>query len=262
MKNYKLNYLPKDILAGIIIAAVSIPISMGYAEVSGLPPVYGLYGSVLPILFFAMFTTSPQFIFGVDAAPAAIIGAAAAGLGLQAQSPEAMSFIPMTALFAGCWLLLFFLLKAGKVVDYISTPVMGGFISGIAVTIILMQIPKILGGGSGTGELPELIRAIIEAVHQINGASGAAWCLFSGGDRDRKEACAQISNGDRCHGSRRAVDLFRSYRSVWSASFIGGRAGAAEAYVSTISVSGSFAGSGQRTHGCCRDHGRNASFGE
>ena len=63
LKNYKSSYLPKDILAGIIIAAVSIPISMGYAEVSGLPPVYGLYGSVLPILFFAMFTTSPQFIF-------------------------------------------------------------------------------------------------------------------------------------------------------------------------------------------------------
>ena len=157
MKNYKLNYLPKDILAGIIIAAVSIPISMGYAEVSGLPPVYGLYGSVLPILFFAMFTTSPQFIFGVDAAPAAIIGAAAAGLGLQAQSPEAMAFITLTALVAGVWLMIFFLLKAGKMVDYISTPVMGGFISGIAVTIILMQIPKILGGSSGTGELPELI---------------------------------------------------------------------------------------------------------
>ena len=47
MKNYKLNYLPKDILAGIIIAAVSIPISIVYAEVSGLPPVYGLYGAVL-----------------------------------------------------------------------------------------------------------------------------------------------------------------------------------------------------------------------
>ena len=171
MKNYKLNYLPKDILAGIIIAAVSIPISMGYAEVSGLPPVYGLYGSVLPILFFAMFTTSSQFIFGVDAAPAAIIGAAAAGLGLQAQSPEAMAFIPMTAFFAGVWLMIFFLLKAGKMVDYISTPVMGGFISGIAVTIILMQIPKILGGSSGTGELPELIVSIIEAASHINPVS-------------------------------------------------------------------------------------------
>ena len=173
LKNYKLNYLPKDILAGIIIAAVSIPISMGYAEVSGLPPVYGLYGSVLPIFIFAMFTTSPQFIFGVDAAPAAIIGAAATGLGLQAQSPEAMAFIPMTAFFAGVWLMIFFLLKAGKMVDYISTPVMGGFISGIAVTIILMQIPKILGGSSGTGELPELIVSIIEAASHINPVSVA-----------------------------------------------------------------------------------------
>ena len=168
LKKYKLKYLPKDILAGIIIAAVSIPISMGYAEVSGLPPVYGLYGSVLPILFFAMFTTSPQFIFGVDAAPAAIVGAATASIGLQPQSPGAMAFISMTAFFAGIWLLLFYFLKAGKMVDYISTPVMGGFISGIAVTIIMMQIPKILGGGSGTGELPELIASIIEAATHIN----------------------------------------------------------------------------------------------
>lgn len=68
LKNYKKEYLGKDIAAGIMIAAVSIPISMGYAEVSGLPAVFGLYGSVLPILFFALFSTSPQFIFGVDAA--------------------------------------------------------------------------------------------------------------------------------------------------------------------------------------------------
>ena len=59
-KNYKVQYLPKDILSGIIMAAVSIPIAMGYAEVAGLPAVYGLYGSVFPILLFAIFSTSPQ----------------------------------------------------------------------------------------------------------------------------------------------------------------------------------------------------------
>ena len=52
LKNYKKEYFGKDLTAGIMIAAVSIPISMGYAEVSGLPAVFGLYGSVLPILFF------------------------------------------------------------------------------------------------------------------------------------------------------------------------------------------------------------------
>ena len=74
LKNYKKEYLPKDILSGIIMAAVSIPISMGYAQIAGVPAVYGLYGSVLPILLFAMLSTSKQFIFGVDAAPAAIVG--------------------------------------------------------------------------------------------------------------------------------------------------------------------------------------------
>ena len=94
-KNYKVQYLPKDILSGIIMAAVSIPIAMGYAEVAGLPAVYGLYGSVFPILLFAIFSTSPQFIMGVDAAPAAIVGAALATLGIAPASEEAMQFVPM-----------------------------------------------------------------------------------------------------------------------------------------------------------------------
>ena len=75
LRNYDRKNLSKDILTGLIIMAVSIPISMGYAQIAGLPAVYGLYGSVFPIILFGLFSTSPQFIFGVDAAPAALIGA-------------------------------------------------------------------------------------------------------------------------------------------------------------------------------------------
>ena len=171
LKNYKKEYFGKDLTAGIMIAAVSIPISMGYAEVSGLPAVFGLYGSVLPILFFALFSTSPQFIFGVDAAPAAIAGAALASLGIESGSVGALRYIPVIALFVGLWLLLFYFLKAGKLVTFISTPVMGGFISGIALTIILMQIPKIMGGKSGSGELPELLKHLYETALHINWVS-------------------------------------------------------------------------------------------
>lgn len=171
MRGYKKEYISKDILTGIIIAAVSIPIAMGYAEVAGIPAVYGLYGSIFPILFFALFSTSPQFIFGVDAAPAAIVGAALSSMGITAGSQEALRYVPMIALFTGLWLLVFYYLKAGRMVDYISTPVMGGFISGIAVTIILMQIPKILGGTSGSGELLELLEHMIHAGKQLNGLS-------------------------------------------------------------------------------------------
>ena len=168
LKKYKKTFLARDIFSGIIIAAVSIPISMGYAQIAGLPAVYGLYGSVFPILFFALFSTSKQFIFGVDAAPAAIVGAALSTLGIAGGSSAAMQYVPVIALFAGLWLLLFYALHAEKIVNFISTPVMGGFISGIAVTIILMQIPKILGGSAGTGELPELIRHIAATAVRIN----------------------------------------------------------------------------------------------
>ena len=173
LKNYKKEYLKKDIFSGIIMAAVSIPISMGYAQIAGLPAVYGLYGSVFPILFFALFSTSRQFIFGVDAAPAAIVGAALVSLGIESGSKEAMQYVPVIALLTGLWLLLFYFLKAGRIVDFISTPVMGGFISGIALTIILMQIPKILGGKAGSGELPELAHHIFETCKVMNWLSVA-----------------------------------------------------------------------------------------
>jgi high affinity sulfate transporter 1 len=166
LKNYKAEYLKNDILAGIIIAALSIPISMGYAQIAGLPAVYGLYGSVLPILIFAMFSTSPQFIFGVDAAPAAMVGSVLITMGVEGD--KALSVVPVITFFTACWLLLFFILKAGKLVGYISTPVMGGFISGICCEIILMQVPKLFASPAGTGEVFELIEKIIEAVKGTN----------------------------------------------------------------------------------------------
>lgn len=168
MKNYKKENIFPDILAGIIIAAVSIPISMGYAQIAGLPAVYGLYGSVLPIIVFGLLSTSRQFIFGVDAAPAALVGAALVTMGITPGTEDAMRIVPVITFFTAIWLLAFFLFKAGKLVNYISTPVMGGFISGICATIILMQIPKLYGAGAGTGEFFELFEHIATTVKAAN----------------------------------------------------------------------------------------------
>ena len=192
LRGYRKEYLLKDIFSGIIIAAVSIPISMGYAQISGIPAVYGLYGSVLPILLFALFSTSRQFIFGVDAAPAAIVGGALSTLGIAAESEAAMDYVPAIALFAGLWLFVFFLLHADKIVDFISTPVMGGFISGIAVTIILMQIPKLMGSPAGSGELLEL------AEHQLAFPLHGTWRADT--DPHIQKTGAEIPHGHRDHG--------------------------------------------------------------
>ena len=168
LRHYDKKNIGKDILAGLIIMAVSIPISMGYALISGLPAVYGLYGSVFPILAFALLSTSPQFIFGVDAAPAALIGSALLTLHVEAGSEEAMAIVPVLTFFVSVWLLAFSFMKAGKLVNYISAPVMGGFITGICSTIILMQVPKILGGTAGTGEFFELAKHIGLTAKHVN----------------------------------------------------------------------------------------------
>ena len=218
LKNYKKEYLPKDIFSGIIMAAVSIPISMGYAQIAGLPAVYGLYGSVFPILFFALFSTSRQFIFGVDAAPAAIVGAALVSLGIESGSEAAMQYVPVIAFLTGIWLLLFYFLKAGRIVDFISTPVMGGFISGIALTIILMQIPKILGGKAGSGELPELSGI---SQRRAKKSAGCQWYLvweLAAASRGRKSN-SQIPGSNCDHGSRCSSNDVLSCRRTWCGTF-------------------------------------------
>ena len=168
MRGYEKKNIIKDVIAGIIIMAVSIPISMGYAQIAGLPAVCGLYGSVFPIIAFALLSTSPQFVFGVDAAPAALVGSALISFGIESGSKEALTAVPLITFFVALWLFVFYLMKAGKLVNYISAPVMGGFITGICTTIILMQVPKLLGGTSGTGELPELLSHLAETIGSIN----------------------------------------------------------------------------------------------
>ena len=198
----------KDIFTGIIISLVSIPISMGYAQVSGLPVVYGLYGSIFPILVFGLLSTSKHFIFGVDAAPAALVGAFLAAAGIEGGSEEAVRVIPVISLCVGIWLLLMALFRAGRVVAYISTPVMGGFISGISATIIFMQIPKLLGGTSGRGEIDELVKTaidtdelIIVGKHKKNDEN-SSFCFLNGvhrllmpGDNALERPCRRERGG-------------------------------------------------------------------
>lgn len=172
-ENFSKKNILNDIISGLIVALVSIPISMGYAQVAGLPPVYGLYGSILPILVYGLFSSSPQFVVGVDAMPAAMVGATLAELGIASGSDLAIKIVPVITVLVAIWLLIFRLVQAGRVVKYISNPVMGGFISGVGATIILMQIPKLFGGNAGTGEILVLIPHLIQEFQYFNWVSFA-----------------------------------------------------------------------------------------
>ena len=174
----KISVYKNDVFVGIIIALVSIPISMGYAEVSGIPVKYGLIGSVFPILIFGIITTSPRFVFGVDAAPAALVGGMVYSMGIVPGTYESVNFVPAVTFLVALWLLLFALTDIGRIIKFISKPVMEGFITGISCEIILMQVPKLFGGSAGIGELPTLLphiyRQIVEHFNLLSFVLGVS----------------------------------------------------------------------------------------
>lgn len=143
-KEYKAAYIPHDIVAGIVVAALSIPVSMGYAQVAGLPPIYGLYVSILPPIVYAIITRTRDVVFGMDSATVAATGGVVAAAGIALGSSDAMQFIPLLTLFTAAFLVLFALVRFGKVMHYIPTPVMHGFIAGISISVIVDQIPLLV----------------------------------------------------------------------------------------------------------------------
>ena len=145
LHGYELRDLPHDIVAGLVIAALSIPIAMGYARIAGLTPVYGLYASILPAIVFAIVTNTRSVVFGMDSAAVAVTGGVVAGAGVTLGSEQAFALMPMLTMLVAAFLLLFAFTRAGKLVHYVPEPVMNGFILGISITIILHQVPNLVG---------------------------------------------------------------------------------------------------------------------
>ncbi len=145
LRHYSPAKAKNDVFAGVIVAALTIPMAMGYAQVAGLPPVYGLYGSILPVLGYALFASSPEMIFGMNAATSAITSSIFITLGIELGSKEAITVAPQLALFTSLFLFLFAILRLGRFAGYISTPVMSGFLSGTALSILIGQALQIMG---------------------------------------------------------------------------------------------------------------------
>ena len=161
-----------DVLAGITLAAVSIPVSLGYAKIAGMPVVTGLYTLLLPMAVFAVFGSSRHLVVGADSATAAILGAALAGLAAVG-SPQYVRLAGLAALLAGGLLLLARLARLGFLANFLSRTVLIGFLTGVGIRVAAGQLPDMLGvtvaGKSTPAELLEVVRAL----PQVHGADVA-----------------------------------------------------------------------------------------
>ena len=153
---YERSSAPHDLVAGLSVAAVALPVGVAYAELAGFNPVVGLYSSILPLFAYAIFGTSRQLIVGPDAATCALVTAAVAPLAAGNQATyESLSMT--LAFLAGLFCIAASFVKLGALADFLSKPILVGFLNGIALSIILGQIGKVFGYPiSAGGIIPRL----------------------------------------------------------------------------------------------------------
>jgi high affinity sulfate transporter 1 len=139
-----------DIIAGVTVAAIAIPESLGYAKIAGMPIQTGLYCALLPAILFALLGSSRQLVVGADSATAALV-AAGAGAVAAAGSTAYASAVGVLGIMTAGFLVLVVLLRLDFLADLISRPVLAGFLSGVGVSLIIGNLPSMLGiEASGT----------------------------------------------------------------------------------------------------------------
>jgi high affinity sulfate transporter 1 len=166
-RTYKTAWLPKDLVAGLVLSALLVPQGMAYAELAGLPPITGLYTTVVCLLAYAAFGPSPYLVLGPDSSLGPMIAAAVLPLAMGDES-RAIALAGVLALMVGAICAGAGVARLGFVADLISKPVRIGYLAGLAITIFVGQLPKLFGiSVEGDGLIREFA-AIIAGLDQTN----------------------------------------------------------------------------------------------
>lgn len=160
LARYRRQDLPHDVAAGLSVAAVALPVGVAYAQLAGFSPVVGLYSSILPLVAYALFGSSRQLIVGPDAATCALVAAAIAPL--AAGDPAHYLALSVTLTFlAGLICIGASFLKLGALADFLSQPILAGYMNGIALSIMLGQFGKLFGFRiEASGIVPSLLELV------------------------------------------------------------------------------------------------------
>src|SRR5664280_2598284 len=146
LRTYQSRWLAKDVVAGLVLSALLVPQGMAYAELAGLPAVTGLYTSILCLVGYAIFGPSKILVLGPDSALGPMIAATILPLmGANGDPARAVALASMLALFTGSAMVLAGVGKLGFIADLLSKPTMLGYMNGLALTILVGQLPKLFG---------------------------------------------------------------------------------------------------------------------
>ena len=174
--SYRREWLAKDVVAGIVLSTLLVPQGMAYAELAGLPPITGLYTSILCLLGYAVFGPSRILVLGPDSALGSMIAATILPLaGAQGDPARAIALASMLALMTGAIMVVGAVARLGFIADLISKPTMIGYMNGLALTILVGQLPKLFGfkveAEGFLGELAGFVKGLAHG--EANAASAA-----------------------------------------------------------------------------------------
>ncbi len=160
--------LPREVSAGITLAALIIPLNIGYAQVAGLPPAAGLYAGIIPLALFALFTSSRQVVGSPDAPIAAIMGATLLGFA-PIGDPLRLQFALALAVICGLVFFVFWFFRLAFVANFLSRAVLAGFITGLGIEVFTNQVRRALGASHVAGS------ELGVAAHQIHEALASSF---------------------------------------------------------------------------------------
>ncbi len=146
VSSYQRKWLAKDVVAGVVLTTLLVPQGMAYAELAGLPPITGLYTSIMCLLGYAVFGPSRILVLGPDSSLGPMIAATILPLMAAGGDPaRAVALASMLAIMVAAIMIVAAVAKLGFIADLISKPTMIGYMNGLALTILVGQLPKLFG---------------------------------------------------------------------------------------------------------------------
>src|SRR6185436_17698291 len=144
LRSYEASWLRHDIVAGLVLTMMLVPVGIAYAEASGIPGINGLYATIVPLLAYALFGPSRILVLGPDSSLAPIILSVVASL--SAGDPQrAVALAGMMAVVSGVVCIAAGMARLGFVTELLSKPIRYGYMNGIALTVLISQLPKLFG---------------------------------------------------------------------------------------------------------------------
>jgi len=160
--------LVRELTAGVTLLAIAIPLNIGYAQIAGLPPTAGLYALIVPTLVYALVVSSRQLVLSPDAAAAALVGSSLGGLA-TAGSADYSTLALAQAIICGVMFVLMSVFKLGFLANFLSKPILIGFVGGLALDILISQIAKMLGVKIDSGgEFVEKVGDLVSGIGTVN----------------------------------------------------------------------------------------------